>query len=75
MGLRESIATHVRLLVALPALFLAESLFSTRIHSVIGEMLAEGHHPRGRRATLHSQLAADPAAVGLVGRRSRTASS
>ena len=45
MGLRESIATHVRLLVALPALFLAESLFSTRIHSVIGEMLQKGIIP------------------------------
>ena len=45
MGLRESIATHVRLLVALPALFLAESLFSTRIHGVIREMLAKGIVP------------------------------
>ena len=42
MGLWQSIATHVRLLVALPALFFAESLFSSRIHGVINEMLAKG---------------------------------
>ena len=45
MSLWQSIATHVRLLVALPALFLAESLFSTRIHGVINEMLAKGIVP------------------------------